>query len=253
VFLSVWVEKDALAEIIQRAAEGVGAGFMACRGYPSVSALSEFLAQAHRVVDLGDHSDLIVRSWDHAGVSMRHAEQGVAKKAVVLYLGDHDPDGLEIPLAAERGLLRLQIVRLAETYGADFEPLQRAKAALKDKDFAEARKIAELLGAIPIRFERIALTHAQIQQHNPPPFDAKETSARFQAYVAATGLTDAWELDALDPRELRRIVLNACAAYPPAMSPEEEAEKKRIAAVRLYDELAPLAAEHAADRDYQEE
>lgn len=108
-------------------------------------------------------------------------QTGNIQEAVVLYFGDHDPDGLEIPRSAERNVLAI-----AEVRGIELPEL---------------------------RFERVALTREQIRQYNPPPFPAKESSPRFDAYVNETGLKTAWELDALRPEVLARLIRDSVAEY----------------------------------------
>jgi hypothetical protein len=70
--VEVWVEKDALSEVIAAAAEERDVAYFACRGFASLSALYE---AAERL-------------------KQRHCEEG--KDCVVIYLGDHDPSGLEM-------------------------------------------------------------------------------------------------------------------------------------------------------------
>lgn len=89
------------------------------------------------------------------------------QKTVILHLGDHDPSGLDMTRDIEDRLVEF--------------------------------------GAFPV-VERIALTRDQIDQFNPPPNPAKQTDARFAKYVDEHGF-ESWELDALDPKFLRDLVL----------------------------------------------
>ena len=107
------------------------------------------------------------------------ADGNQIEQAVMCYFGDHDPDGFEIPAAG------LRVIRkILKLKGWDDMPTPT--------------------------FRRMALTQAQIRKFNPPPFEAKKNSARYKRYLTRTGLTDAWELDALDPPELQRLI-RACA------------------------------------------
>lgn len=162
--VSVWVEKEALGGIVGDAASKKGVSWMACKGYPSVSALREWLASAWLACSGETY---------YTDACEYQTQEGTCEKCVVLYLGDHDPDGLEIPQAAERGLNKLMLVTG---------------------------------WTVPLEFRRIALSQEQIKRYNPPPFPAKQTSARFAKYVKTTGLRDAWELDALEPRLLRELI-----------------------------------------------
>lgn len=80
-YCEVWVEKDALLGVIQRAANRWRAPYFACRGYPSSSALYD--------------------------AGKRYADKGREGKSLHLfYLGDHDPSGLDMTVS-NTGLLDL--------------------------------------------------------------------------------------------------------------------------------------------------
>ena len=95
-FVSVWVEKEVLSGVFDDPCTDLGVPLFACKGYPSVSALASWLDMADKVCG-GD-------SW-RDGAQENH--ESTASKAVVLYFGDHDPDGWEIPRSAERNLEKL--------------------------------------------------------------------------------------------------------------------------------------------------
>lgn len=155
-FVSVFVEKEALAGVFEAPCNKLGVSWFVCRGYPSVSALWQWVqayaAAAEAADDLGEGLD----------------------GATILYFGDHDPDGIEIPESSLRGIRTL--INLKEPH----------------------------LPTPDLRV--VALTTVQIQEHDPPPFPAKQTSSRFDAYVKRTGLYDAWELDALEPATLTKLI-----------------------------------------------
>jgi len=172
-YVSCWVEKEALAGVFEKPCDSLGVGFFACKGYPSHSALWHWLQSlqdAYRksldpVID-DDGNELDV---DHI------------REAVVLYFGDHDPDGWQIPRSAEETLNTF-----AQVYGLE----------------------------VPrIRFVRVALVMSQIKQYNPPPFPAKATSSRYASYVREHGIQDAWELDALSPKVLDSLIRDNVAKH----------------------------------------
>jgi hypothetical protein len=84
----------------------------------------------------------------------------------VLHLGDHDPSGVDMSRDIEDRL--------------------------------------SLFGA-PVRFKRIALNMAQVEEHQPPPNPAKLTDSRSGPYVAEFG-DESWELDALSPTVLAGLI-----------------------------------------------
>lgn len=167
--VSVWVEKEALSGVFEAPCRELGVGFFACKGYPSVSSLHQWCR--HVAKACATPGGTIGR--DDEGRSQR--QKGIAEEAVILYFGDHDPDGLEIPHSCLRTIEEM-------------------------REYNVARSLPE------IRLERVALTRDQIAEFNPPPFPAKETSARYAKYYRETGLDEAWELDALDPAVLDGLI-----------------------------------------------
>lgn len=63
-----------------------------------------------------------------------------------------------------------------------------------------------------IELIRIALNMDQITTYNPPPNPAKTTDSRFQSYVRQYG-EESWELDALPPTDLSKLVEQHIRAY----------------------------------------
>lgn len=86
---------------------------------------------------------------------------------IVIHLGDHDPSGIDMT-----------------------------------RDITER---LELFAQQPIIVERIALNMDQIERFNPPPNPAKITDSRFESYQKIHG-EESWELDALDPRFIEKII-----------------------------------------------
>ena len=171
--VSVWVEKDALSGVFERPCDDLGVGFFACKGYPSHSALWQWL---RGLQEARQASQLMVE--DDEGCTEWPEE---ITEAVVLYFGDHDPDGWQIPRSA------LETLRI----------------------FASVQE----LSVPPIRFVRCALNMDQIKQYNPPPFPAKMTSSRFVGYQKEHQTDDAWELDALSPAVLDRMIRDSVDEY----------------------------------------
>lgn len=116
-------------------------------------------------------------------------------EAIVLYLGDHDPSGED--------MVRDIGDRLVE------------------------------FGVCNLKVRKLALTMEQIRRFRPPPNPAKLTDSRAAAYIAEHG-PQSWELDALPPRELNRIVESAIAEIVDedlmaAAIARENAERARVA------------------------
>ena len=168
VVVSVWVEKEALAGVFSQICNQLGVGLFPCKGYPSISSLWQWLEGAARATT--DDTD---------------------RECVVLYFGDHDPDGMEIPRSVVRNL--------NEALASGVIPGRCPEGW----DHNARESYAEPLR---FRFERMGLSLEQIEEFNPPPFPAKVTSSRFAGYVEEFEIDDAWELDALEPTVLRQLV-----------------------------------------------
>ena len=84
-YCEVWIEKDALVGVIQRACEELRVPYFACRGY---SSQSEQWAAGKRLKKV--RRRLIERVHDRKQPAHRHA------RVVVFHLGDHDPSGIDM-------------------------------------------------------------------------------------------------------------------------------------------------------------
>lgn len=136
-----WVEKDALSQVIEQVASRWDVLSFACKGSPSTSAMHE--------------AALRLRQYERDG-----------RKTTVIYLGDHDPTGIDISRDVQD--------RLA---------LFRSTA----------------------RVDRIALNMDQITD-NLPPSPVKVTDSRANGYIDTFGTDECWELDALEPQALDAMI-----------------------------------------------
>jgi hypothetical protein len=132
----VWIEKEALLGVIEDVCDEFRLPSFAIRGNVSLSAVYHEAKRLARVFHRG-------------------------QTPVIIYLGDHDPNGIDITrdLTAKLNLYARQ----------------------------------------PIDVRRIALTMEQIEEHNPPPSFVKEGDPRTSGYLEQFGTDECWELDALPP------------------------------------------------------
>ncbi len=158
-YLEVMVEKQALEGVLGPVCSELDVTFMANKGYSSASA---FYRAGKRF--------------------QRRAREG--KQLRVLYLGDHDPSGIDMT----RDITE-RVPLLGGTPFVDNWP------------------------AVPldIDIKRLALNMDQVKQYNPPENPAKETDSRCIGYRANYG-DSSWELDALEPRVLAGLVRKAVMA-----------------------------------------
>lgn len=186
--VEVWIEKDAAIGVIERICDLNHVPYFSCRGYTSST---EMWNAANRV-----------------GEYLRNGEQ-----TLLLHIGDHDPSGLDMTRDINDRLRTFISTDWANEFmgfgthtrgGIRHSMLNHMSAAgntgLSDHD-------------VPWQVKRIALTVEQIEQYQPPPNYAKQSDSRFDAYMAATGLDESWELDALDPYVMEQLIQDEIDAF----------------------------------------
>lgn len=148
-YIEVWVEKDALVGVIERACEPLDIGYLSCRGYVSQSAM-----------------------W-RAAMRFIPQERNGQVCTILLHLGDHDPSGIDMTRDIQDRL---------SMFGSEVE------------------------------VKRIALNMEQVEKYQPPPNPAKTTDSRYEKYISEYG-ENSWELDALDPRIITKLITRQVAEY----------------------------------------
>ncbi|NUM77649.1 hypothetical protein HUU40_25070 [candidate division KSB1 bacterium] len=171
--VEVMVEKQALEGVLVPVCEDLDIPFTANKGYSSASALRE------------------------RGRILGRLARKNGKRIIVLYMGDHDPSGLDMTRDVQDRL----------------------------STFAETK----------IHVERLALNYPQIQTLKPPPNTTKENDTRAAAYAAKYKAS--WELDAVEPAALARIVTEAVMKYRDA----DKWQNAVMAEKRMKAELQELA------------
>ncbi len=165
-YVELWVEKDALSGVLAPMATEYHITLMVNRGYSSQSAMYEAATRFRR-------------------------KRGLTR--ILLYLGDHDPSGMDMVRDIQD---RLDLMMAAT------------------------------------QVEKIALTMTQIRQYNPPPNPAKMSDSRANGYVAEHGQSS-WEVDALPPDVLQALVRSAIERYVDLdlmedIKAQEEADKNKL-------------------------
>lgn len=97
-----------------------------------------------------------------------------SQEKIILHLGDHDPSGIDMTRDNQERL-----------------------TAFSDGN---------------VTVERIALNMDQIEEYGPPPNPAKMTDSRFREYMYEYG-SESWELDALEPRVLTKLISDKVANH----------------------------------------
>ncbi|GAA3751559.1 hypothetical protein [Micromonospora maritima] len=171
--VEVWVEKEALAGIVERVASEHDVAWFSCRGYVSQSEL-----------------------WGAAQRHYRYIKGG--QGVTVLHLGDHDPSGIDMTRDIRD---RLEKFLDYDWLNAHVDEFEGDRVLIRDIRDAMRRHV----GDHPIEVRRIALNYNQVEEYDPPPNPAKLTDSRANGYVAEHGY-DSWELDALDPNTLAGLI-----------------------------------------------
>lgn len=138
-YIELWTEKDAISSVISPITKKYQVTMSVNRGYSSATSMYE---SAQRFLD---HED---------------------KTLVLLYLGDHDPSGLDM-----------------------------------DRDVRD--RLKEF--GVDVSVIRIGLTMQQIEELNPPQNPAKITDPRATEYIKKYGAVS-WEVDAIPPEELQQLI-----------------------------------------------
>lgn len=159
-YIELYCEKQAMESVLKPVSEKYHIYFGVNKGYSSASTMYDL---AQRIKDKINEE----------------------KKAVILYLGDHDPSGLDMVRDINKRILEFLMEGDDCVYTAD------------EGDF----KI------IPL-----ALNMKQIEQYNPPPNPAKITDPRAKGYIENYG-NKSWELDALEPKILIGITENGIKKF----------------------------------------
>lgn len=146
--VEVMVEKAALEGVLIPVCRELGIRFTANKGYGSQSLLYE--------------------------IGQRYEEmRGQDKDVYMLYLGDHDPSGIDMT-----------------------------------RDVSDR---LGLFSHDDVTVERLALNMDQVEQWQPPENPAKTTDSRYGTYIVQFG-ESSWELDAVEPATLANLVRAAVAA-----------------------------------------
>lgn len=176
VYIELWVEKDALSGVLKRITSKYHINLMVNRGYSSCTAM-------------------------HDAYKRLKMQEDDGKETHILYLGDHDPSGLDM--------------------------------------IRDVKERLEEFGVYPT-VKHIGITMDQIKEFNPPKNPAKITDPRAKWYLKEHG-NKSWEVDALDPETLHKIVKKNVEELIDMdlfneMLIKEEKDKEKLQNLKLGDE-----------------
>ena len=180
-YVELFVEKQALEGVLIPVCQRLDVPFTANKGYTSSSAAYEI---GKRLVE--------------------HVHQDIT----VLYLGDHDPSGVQMTFDIAR--------RFALMSGLDTSVLN---------------------------VERLALNMDQIDNWQLPPNPAKQTDSRYLRYSLDHG-SNSWELDAVSPARLSELVEKAITGHIDGRLWSEMLQRQRQDVRRLQEIVDELEGEY---------
>jgi hypothetical protein len=180
-FIEVWIEKDALSGVLHRIVRPYQIPIMVNRGYSSVSAMYEAYCR-----------------FDKARANGQNIR--------ILYLGDHDPSGIDMLRDIEHRICEFVIGDLIDrcemaSNDTEVKWLRKLKPEHK-KHFLQENQLFDF-DIIPV-----ALTREQINKYKPPRNPAKMSDPRASDYTDKHG-SSSWEVDALRPEVLDEILTKA--------------------------------------------
>lgn len=192
--VEVWVEKDALVDVVGKVCKSWDVPYFSCRGYTSAT-------------EMWNAGQRIMSYWARFG-----------QAPIILHLGDHDPSGLDMSRDIQERLTKFCSLACEEE-PAYFGPYGDDEGSYCD-------------GWPGLTFHRIALNKDQIEQYNPPPNPTKLKDTRSAAYVKEHGHT-CWELDALEPAVLSELISSWILEYLDydmfaAVREQQEVERKDL-------------------------
>lgn len=200
-YIELWVEKDALSGVLKRITEEYHIKLVVNKGYSSTSAMYEAYERI---------KEKLVEN----------------KKVTLLYLGDHDPSGLDmirdirertrefisnsgdIQMIWNDGLTRtyfdetITFNTLIDEYGEDEDAFFNNDGK---QMFYTERAFGKYLFDKKVEVRPIGLTMSQIKKFSPPPNPAKIRDPRAKWYIEEFGKVS-WEVDALNPKTLHKLV-----------------------------------------------
>lgn len=210
--VEVWVEKEALAGVVERICHELDVPFFACRGYVSQSEL-----------------------WSAGQRLGGYLRAG--QNVTVLHLGDHDPSGLDMTRDNRERLNDFVVT------DAHYDLGHVLPSSTMTSEIRRAMNEHYGPGCDRVEVNRIALNMDQIEEFNPPPNPAKLTDSRVGPYLEEFG-DESWELDALPPDVLAGLIRENVEelldddAWETAVDEEELHRRLLAAASDRWDEVA---------------
>lgn len=173
-YVELFCEKQAMESVLKPVAQKFHIYFGVNKGYSSASTMYDLAQRVKEQIENG-------------------------KKAIVLYLGDHDASGLDMVRDIRERITEFLLNGDSPVLSKELDPYNDAPTGCYCDHDGTVMDIEDKFEVIPL-----ALNMTQIKQYNPPPNPAKMTDPRAKWYIQKYG-NKSWELDALEPKVLMQI------------------------------------------------
>jgi hypothetical protein len=187
-YVELYCEKEAMGSVLEPIADKYHIYFGTNKGYSSASTMYDLAKRIERQLLSG-------------------------KKTVVLYLGDHDPSGLDMIRDIRERISEFISNPQGDLENQFFEQQVEADggscAGMSEDEWREVfiNELSDRFDVVPL-----ALNMQQINQYKLPPNPAKITDPRAASYIQQHG-NISWELDALRPQVLRDLAEAGILTY----------------------------------------
>lgn len=195
-YIEIWCEKETLVDILRNVTDKYHIPLCIVKGRNSSSAIYKGYQRFREEIDTG-------------------------RPAKLIYIGDHDPSGLDMIRDIEKRI----------SFMLDNSTLDYSKYSRNHNSSLEYKSL------LPEYFEvmPIALTMAQIRKYNLPDNYAKEADKLYKWYVETFKTEKSWEVDALESEVLSDILEQTITGLIDLdqyrnMVEKEEAERKKLVA-----------------------
>lgn len=205
-YVEVHIEKAALEGVLSPLSREFHVVLLANKGYGSSSTMWETACR----ID----------------ARCRDEEGNVVSDALVLYLGDLDPSGEDM-VRDVRERLDMFLAGYVEDGSYEGE-----EGTYEEKRISPTGWTIDEFNKVDLSVRKVALTMEQVKQYNPPPNPAKLSDSRAAEFVKKYG-TSSWEVDALPPDVLQRLIRDELLAtldmtLVEAIKMREERDKQRL-------------------------
>ena len=182
-YVELFCEKQAMESVLKPVAHKFHIYFGVNKGYSSASTMYDLAKRVKEQIESG-------------------------KKAIVLYLGDHDASGLDMVRDIRERITEFLLEGDDPILSKELDAYNDAPTGCYvDVSTDSIVDIEDKFEVIPL-----ALNMTQIKQYNPPPNPAKMTDPRAKWYIKKYG-NKSWELDALEPKVLMQIAEDGIKEY----------------------------------------